>query len=146
MVFGEPNGSTPPTFIWKKWATLVHSLTAQHCLSTFFWAKWPISSPGSTLTAHTHLAKWTLNQEMCHKAQQPLDLTTQLVLHGKRFIKHFIFPLTSDVGLGQWWKYRYFDFANILKISVNIFFHKYRWSGNYLKFMGMLAKTLKNDK
>ena len=44
--------------------------------------------------------------------------------------------------------YQYFNFTDISEISEKyrwIFFHKYRWSENYLKLIGMLEKTSKND-
>ena len=42
--------------------------------------------------------------------------------------------------------YRYFNFTDISEISEKyrwIFFHKYRWSENYLKLIGMLEKLQK---
>ena len=42
--------------------------------------------------------------------------------------------------------YRYFNFTEISEKYRWIFFHKYRWSENYLKLIGMLEKTSKNDK
>ena len=42
-------------------------------------------------------------------------------------------------------KYRYFDFTDISEISVDIF-SQISMSENYLKLIGMLEKTSKNDK
>ena len=41
--------------------------------------------------------------------------------------------------------YQYFDFTDISKISVDIF-SQISMSENYLKLIGMLEKTSKNDK
>ena len=42
--------------------------------------------------------------------------------------------------------YRYFNFTDISEKYQWIFFHKYRWSENYLKLIRMPEKTSKNDK
>ena len=82
-----------------KWANLVHSPHGPTLLAyPFFWQNGLDPLLGPTFTAHTHLAEWALYQGLNHKPNNHFGLIAQHELHGKRFIKHFIFPLTFDVG------------------------------------------------